>query len=76
MVQLVLMGFPPNARDQPSRLGVGAWGLLLLTPTHGSWPWLFKARGHAPDLGLLLLHRHVLFLDPPHLWCELHLPRS
>lgn len=62
------MGFPPNAnaRDRP---GVGAWGLL--TPTHGSLPWLFKAGGPCPDLGLLLLHRLVLFVDPPHLWCEL-----
>lgn len=63
-------GFPPNARDRP---GCGSMGT---PPCPTQWPWLFKAGGHASDLGLLLLHRHVFFLDPPHLWCELRLQRS
>lgn len=71
LVQLALMGFPPSARER-SGLGVGTWG------THGH-PWLFQSwlGAMCPDLGLLRSCVVLfLFLDPPHLWCDLRRPRS
>lgn len=56
LVQLVLMGFPPSARER-SGLGVGTWG--------DSWPWLFSelAGGHVPrSWPFTLLRRSVPFL--------------